>query len=110
MEVFKEAHVMFQAERVSNVYMLRNSEVTVGGFQLSSASKVMVMEQSETTMDSSSDVQLYPEGRLGLVTQQGSPDRYSYGEANSHRSCVDHGDHWVIKLRLGLNLFDLIKM
>jgi len=29
-KVFKKAHVMFQAERVSNVYMLRNSEVTVG--------------------------------------------------------------------------------
>jgi len=31
MEVSKEAHVKFQSERVSNVYMLRNSEVTVGG-------------------------------------------------------------------------------
>ena len=38
-EVSKEAHVMFQAESISNVYMLRNSEVTVGGLQLSSASK-----------------------------------------------------------------------
>ena len=42
--------------------------------------------------------------------QQGSPDRYSYGGANSHRSCVDQEDHWVIKFNLGLNLFDLIKM
>jgi len=32
-------------------------------------------------MDSSSDVQLYPEERLGLNAQQGSPDRYSYGGA-----------------------------
>ena len=31
MEVFKEAHVMFQAEYVGNVYMLQNLEVTVGG-------------------------------------------------------------------------------
>jgi len=31
MKVFKEAHVLFQAERVGNVYMLLNSEVTVGG-------------------------------------------------------------------------------
>ena len=31
MKVFKESHVMFQAERIGNVYMLRNSEVTVGG-------------------------------------------------------------------------------
>ena len=31
MDVFKEAHVKFQAERVRNVHMLRNSEVTVGG-------------------------------------------------------------------------------
>jgi len=46
MKVFKEAHVMFQAERVGNVYMLWNSEVTVGGLQLSSASKVVVVEQS----------------------------------------------------------------
>ena len=60
MEVSKEAHVIFQAERVSNVYMLRNSEVTVGELQLSSALKAVVVEQSETTMDSSSDVQLYP--------------------------------------------------
>ena len=28
MEVFKEAHVMFQAEHVGNVYMLQNSKVT----------------------------------------------------------------------------------
>jgi len=70
--------------RVGNVYMLRNSKVTVGGLQLSSASKAVVVEQSETTMDSSSDVQLYPQGRLGLGAQQGSSDRYSYGGANSH--------------------------
>ena len=31
MEVSKEAHVKFQAERVDNVYMLRNSNVTTGG-------------------------------------------------------------------------------
>ena len=30
-EVFKEAHVMFQAKYIGNVYMLRNLEVTVGG-------------------------------------------------------------------------------
>jgi len=63
MNVSKEAHVMFQAERVGNVYMLRNSDVTVGGLQLSSTSKVVVVEQSKTTMDSNSDVHLYPEGR-----------------------------------------------
>ena len=74
-EVFKEAHMKFQAERVDNVYMLRNSEVTVGGLQLSLASKAVNIEQSETTMDSSSDVQLYPKGRLGLGVQQSSPDR-----------------------------------
>jgi len=101
---------MFQAKHVDNVYMLRNSEVTVGGLQLSSASKVVVVEQSETRMDSNSDVQLYPEERLGLGAQQGSLDRYSYGGANSHKFCVDQGDHLVIKFRLGLNLFDLIKM
>ena len=50
MEVFKETHVMFQAECVSNVYILRNSEVTVGGLQLSSASRLVVVEQSETMM------------------------------------------------------------
>ena len=42
MEVSKEAHVKFQAERVDNVYMLQNSKVTVGGLQLFSASKVVV--------------------------------------------------------------------
>ena len=31
MEVFKDAHVKFQAERVGNIYMLRNLEVRVGG-------------------------------------------------------------------------------
>ena len=101
---------MFQAERVSNVYMLRNSEVTVGGLQLSSTSKSVVVKQSETTMDSSSDVQLYPEGRLELDAQQDSSDCYSYGGVNSHKSCVVQGDHWVIKFRLSMNLFDLIKM
>jgi len=77
----KETNVMFQADRVSNVYMLRNSEVTVGGLQLSLASKAVIVEQSEATMDSSLDVQLCPEGRLGLGIQQGSPDHYSYGGA-----------------------------
>ena len=86
---------MFQAECVGNVYILRNFEVIVGGLQLSSASKAVIVEQLETMMDLSSDVQLYPEGRLRLGAQQGSPDRYSYGEVNSHRSCVDQGDHWV---------------
>jgi len=37
MEVSEETHVMFQAERVGNVYILRNSEVTVSELQLSSA-------------------------------------------------------------------------
>ena len=82
----------FQVERVNNVYMLKNSEVIVGRLQLSSASKAVVVEQSETTMDSNSDVQLYPEGRLGLGAQQGSLDRYSYDGANSRRSCVDPED------------------
>jgi len=81
--------VKFQAERVGNVYMLRNSEVTVGRLQLSSALKAAIVKQSETTMILSSDVQLYPEKRLGLGVQQGSLDRYSYGGANSHKSCVD---------------------
>ena len=67
------------------------------------------MEQSETTMDSSLDVQLYPEERLGLGVQHGTPDRYFYCEANSHKSCVDQENRWVIKFRLDLNLFDLIK-
>ena len=66
---------MFQAERIGNMYMLRNSEVTIDGLELSSASKMVIVEQSGTTMDSSSDVQLYPKGRLGLGAQQGSPDR-----------------------------------
>ena len=64
MEVCKEAHVKFQAERVGNVYMLQNSKVTVDGLQLFSASEAVVVKQSETTMDSSSDVQLYPKKRL----------------------------------------------
>jgi len=59
---------------------------------------------------SSSDVQLYPEERLGLGGQQDSPDRYSYGGANSHKFCVDKGDCWVINFRLGLYLFDLIEL
>jgi len=46
MKVFKETHVMFQAQRVDNVYMLRNSEVIVGGLQLSSASNTVIMKQS----------------------------------------------------------------
>jgi len=66
MKVFKDAHVKFQVERVSNVYMSRNSKVTIDGLQLSSASKSEVVEQSETTMVSISDIQSYPEGRLGL--------------------------------------------
>ena len=35
MEVSKEAHMKFQAERVGNVNMLQNLKVTVGGLQLS---------------------------------------------------------------------------
>ena len=66
MKVFKEAHVKFRAERVRDVYMLRNSELIFGGLQLTSASKSEVVEQSETTMISSSDVQFYPERRYRL--------------------------------------------
>ena len=95
----------FQAKHVGNVCMLRHSEVTVGGLQLSSASKATVVEQLKTTMASSSDVQLYSEERLRLSAQRGSLDRYFYGAVNSHKSCVDQGDHWVI-----LKLFDLIKL
>ena len=51
-----------------------------------------------------------PRRKLGLGTQQGSPDRYSNGEAKSLKSCVNQGDRWVIKFRLGLNLFNLIKL
>ena len=64
MEVSKEAYVKFQVEHVSNVYMLRTSQVTVGWLQLSSASKAAIMKQSETTLVSSLDVQLYFEERL----------------------------------------------
>ena len=59
MEVSKEAHVIFQAKCISNVYMLQNSKVTVGGLQLSSTSEATVVEQSETTIVLNSDVQLY---------------------------------------------------
>jgi len=64
-------------------------------------------------MVSSSDVQFYLEGRLRLDNidaKQESPDRYSYDRANSHKSCVDQRDRWVIKFRSGLNLFYLIKL
>jgi len=44
MKVSKETHVMFQAERVSNVYMLQNLKVTVDGLQLSSALEVVVVD------------------------------------------------------------------
>ena len=69
MKVFKDAHVKFQAECVGNVYMLQNSEVTVDGLQLSSASEAAVVEQSKTMMILSSDVQLYPEREIGLSAQ-----------------------------------------
>jgi len=59
MKVSKEAHMKFQAEHIDDVYMLRNSDVTVGELQLSSASRSVVVEQSETMMVSSSDVQFY---------------------------------------------------
>ena len=113
MKVFKDAQVKFQAERVGKIYMLQNSEVTVGGLQLFSASRLKVVEQSETTMVSNSDVQFYPKGRLGLGdtgTQQESSDYYSCVGTNSHKSCVNQRDCWVIKFRLNLNLFDLIKL
>jgi len=63
-------------------------------------------------MISSSNVQLNPEGRLGLggAGTYEIPDHYLYGGANYHKSCMDQGDRWVIKFRLGLNLFDLIKL
>ena len=43
-EVFKDAQVKFQAERLSNVYILRNLKVTVDALQLSSASRSEVVE------------------------------------------------------------------
>ena len=56
MEVSKEAHMKFQAERVGNMCMLQNLKVTVGGLQLSSALKAAVVQQSETMMVSNSDI------------------------------------------------------
>jgi len=46
---------------MGNVYMLQNSEVTVGELWLSSALRSKVVEQSDTMMVSNSDVQFYPE-------------------------------------------------
>ena len=76
MNVSKDAHVKFQAEHVGNIYMLRNLEVTVDGWQLSSASRSEVLKQSVTMKILISDVQSYLEDRLGLdgaSAQQGSP-------------------------------------
>ena len=56
---------------------------------------------------------VYSQSRLGLGgagAQQKSPDHYSCVGANFHKSYMDQGDHWVIKFRSGLNLFDLIKL
>jgi len=91
MEVFKDAYVKFQAERVGNAYISRNLDITVGGLQLSSVSRSKVMEKSKITMISCSNVQFYPEDRLGLGggAQQESPDHYSFVGANSHICCVD---------------------
>ena len=64
-------------------------------------------------MVSSSKVQFYSEGKLRLGNagaQQESPNYYFCVGANSRKSCMDQGDRWVIKFRLGLNLFDLIKL
>jgi len=109
MKVSKKAYMKFQVERVGNVYMLQNSKVTDGGLQLSSASEAAVVEQSETN-GFELGCPVVPEERLGLDAQQGSPDRYSYGGAKSHKSCVGQRDRWVKKFRLSLNLFDLIKL
>jgi len=112
MKFFKDAHVKFQAERIS-VYMLRNLEITIDGLQLSSASRSEVMKQLEITMVSKSDVKFYPEGRLGLGgagARQGSLDHYSCIGANYHKSCVDQENYWVNNFRSDLNLFDLIKL
>jgi len=38
------------------VYMLRNSKVTVGGLQLSSTSKAVVVKRSETTIVLNSNI------------------------------------------------------
>jgi len=66
MEVSRDAQVKFQAERVGNVYLLQNLEVKVGELHLSSTSRSKVVEQSETIIVLRSDVQFYPESRLGL--------------------------------------------
>ena len=65
--------------------------------KLSLASEAAVVEQSETMMVLSSNVQLYPEERLGLGAQQDSLDHYSDSGASSHKFCVDQGGRWVIK-------------
>ena len=67
MKVFKDVHMKFQAECVSDIYMLRNLKVIVGGLQLYSASRAEVVEKMKTMMVSSSDVQFYPEDRMGLM-------------------------------------------
>ena len=70
MKVSKEPYAKFQVKHVGSVYMSQNSNITVGGLQLSSASKAAIVKQSETTIVSSSDVQLYLKERLRLGIQQ----------------------------------------
>ena len=110
MEISKMARVTFAAKLVGNVYELQGSWVTSGGVQISSASKSEVEKQSSCVSDS---VRVDPEGeRSGRCGHDASdsPARCSDVRAMSHGSRLDKGDRWVIKFRLGLNLFDLTKL
>ena len=60
MRVLKDAHLKFQVEHVDNINVLQHLKVTVGELQLFSISRLEVVEQSETMIVSSSDVQFYP--------------------------------------------------
>ena len=110
MEVSKGARVTFAAKLVGKVYELQDSSVTSGGVQISYASKSEVVKQSSCVSDS---VRVDPEGeRSGRCGHDASdsPARCSDVRAMSHGSRLDKGDRWVIKFRLGLNLFDLTKL
>jgi len=112
MKVFKGIQVKFQAERVRNVYMLRNSKVTIGGMNYHRHQEWRLWIFGDYD-DFEFGCSILPRRQIRTRqhdAQQGSSDHYPYVGVNSHKFCVDQEDHWVIKFKSGLNLFDLIKL
>ena len=85
MEVSKEVHVMFQAECVNVMEFGGYSWWIAVILSFKSGGYGTIVDYDRFELGCS----IVPQRKTGTRRTTRCPDRYSYGGANSHKSCVD---------------------